>query len=240
MCKLLCSFGLLASQAFGALSFQSSTKSPEKFTGTYSYSVTISSCAASHGLLVVFAFQNTGTQSLITGATWNTTETMTAISGGPTGGNTSAKTFYLLDPTATTANVTVVGGGNDNISEARVYCGVSSATPIDTAAYQSAQINTGTNNISVTVTASTAGNWLVGFAAFVNRSTINSLSGWNNQDFYSNSDLNLAGADLTPNDTSGHAFNAIWNNGGNGGSEIGFAIIANAPTVKHKITSGGE
>ena len=91
-------------------------------TQTYSWSHTIA--ANSNRLLVVVCSARDGTNGNISSisATWNTTENLT-LNAGTSGSNSSRAShlLYLINPTATTANVEVTWSGAADTSRCHSY-----------------------------------------------------------------------------------------------------------------------
>jgi len=63
--------------------------------------------AGSNRLLVVGEFDDTGGSNLLTAVNWNTSESFTKIGQIQTPGDRWVSLWYLLNPTATTANITL-------------------------------------------------------------------------------------------------------------------------------------
>lgn len=91
------------------------------FSLTFSHTVG----ACSNRALVVSEFDDTGGSNLLTAVTWNTTEALTKIAQIQSPGDRWISLWYLLNPTSTTANVTLVTTAGAFKGSAISLCGVS-------------------------------------------------------------------------------------------------------------------
>jgi hypothetical protein len=230
---MLLSAGLSATSSYAALTFDSISPRPESYSpgsGTVVWTHTMGTCSTSHGLLIAYLGVN-ASQSKLGSATYNGVA-MTEIAGGPATGAGSGRAYYLVDPPAG-ANIISVGVntigdyGGYSIS----FCGAS-ANPIDTASVRSG-MNSGTGS-SITVTASTAGNFLVAFTMSDQIRTFSTADGWTN-----NQHQNVLASSvsyLAANDTNPHTSSWTWGGGTANWQTMAFGVIPNGVTGSFTIS----
>src|ERR1051326_5376514 len=110
MRKLLAGLLLTCAIAFGAQTFDAvAVKSEIDGATTVSWTHTMGTCSASHGLLLVFLYADFN-QTAVNGATFNSVS-MTKLSGGPNDSAASVTVFDLVDPAAGAHTVSVSTNG---------------------------------------------------------------------------------------------------------------------------------
>lgn len=148
--------------AWAAIAVGTITNSTSSTTAALTITTAFTQAVATNAVMVVVVSSASGTtDTTVSGVTWNTSETFTSAGANCTHVQTAASVkwrssiWYLVNPTATTANVVVTwsGTGADRAQGYTIYSlsGVNQSTPVDVCAKALGATTAVSNTIVTTV-----------------------------------------------------------------------------------------